>query len=160
MPVLPSEFETAIRLATHADVPAVEAVVHDAYTGYTERIGMPPGPMLDDYSRRVNEQTLWVLTNDRHIVGIVVALPKEDHLYLENIAINPAQQGQGFGRSLMRFVEAEARRLGLRELRLFTHRTMHENIALYSRTGWVETGRYQQDGYDRVFFRKSVPAIP
>lgn len=160
MPMLPSGSDATIRLATSADVPAIEAVVHAAYTGYTERIGVPPGPMLDDYSRCVDERTVWVLTVDRHILGLAVVSPKEDHLYLDNIAIHPASQGQGLGRTLMRFVEAEARRLGVAELRLFTHRTMHENIALYGRTGWIETGRHEQDGYERVFFRKSVPVTP
>ena len=158
--MLPSGSDATIRLATSADVPAIEAVVHAAYTGYTERIGKPPGPMLDDYSRCVDERTVWVLTVDRHILGLAVVSPKEDHLYLDNIAIHPASQGQGLGRTLMRFVEAEARRLGVAELRLFTHRTMHENIALYGRTGWIETGRHEQDGYERVFFRKSVPVTP
>ena len=33
---------------------------------------------------------------------------------------------------------------------------MTENIALYARTGWTETGRANQDGFDRVFFRKTL----
>lgn len=33
---------------------------------------------------------------------------------------------------------------------------MTENIALYSRTGWQETGRGEQNGFARVFFRKPV----
>jgi hypothetical protein len=41
-------------------------------------------------------------------------------------------------------------------MRLYTHQTMTENIALYARTGWVETGRGEQDGFARVFFKKEV----
>ena len=33
---------------------------------------------------------------------------------------------------------------------------MTENIALYTRLGFEETGRGRQDGYDRVFMRKQV----
>ena len=33
---------------------------------------------------------------------------------------------------------------------------MHENIALYTRLGWQETGRGEQAGFQRVFMRKPV----
>jgi hypothetical protein len=33
---------------------------------------------------------------------------------------------------------------------------MTENIALYARTGWEETGRGEQGGFARVFFRKRL----
>src|SRR5580692_453277 len=39
-----------IRLATAADRDTIEAIVREAYSIYIERIGKPPGPMLDDYA--------------------------------------------------------------------------------------------------------------
>jgi hypothetical protein len=40
---------------------------------------------------------------------------------------------------------------------------MHENIAMYLRRGYEETGRFRQDGFERVFFRKgnnrNIPVI-
>ena len=83
-------------------------------------------------------------------------LAKPDHLLLDNIAVRPDRQGQGLGRQLIRFAEAEARRLGFTELRLYTHETMTENIALYTRLGFVETGRGHDAGYDRVFMTKRL----
>ncbi len=90
------------------------------------------------------------------IAGIIVLLPKEDHLLLDNVAVAANQQGRGSGRRLIAFAEAEARRRGYGEIRLYTHQTMHENIALYPRLGYEETGRGTEDGYQRVFFRKRV----
>jgi GNAT superfamily N-acetyltransferase len=57
---------------------------------------------------------------------------------------------------LIAFAEDEARRLGYAELRLYTHETMVENITLYTRLGFVETGRGHEAGYDRVFMTKRL----
>jgi ribosomal protein S18 acetylase RimI-like enzyme len=81
-------------------------------------------------------------------------LPQPDHLLLDNIAVQPDSQGMGLGRRLIAFAEGEARRLGFAEVRLYTHQTMTENIALYARLGFAETGRGRENGYDRVFMTK------
>ena len=142
-----------IRPADAADLAAIERIVAAAYTKYIERIGKKPGPMLDDYAALIRAHALWV-TED--LSGLIVLLPEPDHLLLDNIAVDPALQGRGVGRALMHFAEAEAQRRAFPELRLYTHETMTENIALYSRTGWDETGRAEQGGYQRVFFRKAL----
>jgi ribosomal protein S18 acetylase RimI-like enzyme len=146
-----------IRLATEADRRAVERIVHDAYATYVSRIGKPPGPMLDDYAALIADGVVSVLeTDDGDIAAILVLLPKPDHLLLDNIAVRRDRQGQGLGRTLIAFTEAEARRLGFDEVRLYTHQTMTENIALYARLGFVETGRGHDAGYDRVFMTKRL----
>jgi len=122
--------ESAIRPATGADVQAIERIVHDAYVGYVERIGKQPGPMLDDYPARVAEGAVSVLTLDGAVVGVLVLLPERDHLLLDNIAVDPAHKGQGFGRRLMAHAEDEARRRAYAEIRLYTHVLMHENLVL------------------------------
>ena len=146
--------EPQIRAATAADVPAIEEIVNQAYHHYVARIGKPPGPMLEDYAARVSEGVAWVLEDRAATVAIVVLKSEPDYLLLDNIAVRPDRQGQGFGRQLIAFAGAEARRLGHAELRLYTHATMIENIALYTRLGFVETGRGHEDGYDRVFMTK------
>jgi ribosomal protein S18 acetylase RimI-like enzyme len=146
-----------IRLASPADRSAVERVVHEAYAVYIDRIGKPPGPMFDDYAALIAAGTVSVLeTDDGEIAAIIVLLPKPGHLLLDNIAVRRDRQGMGIGRDLISFAESEARRLGHDEVRLYTHETMVENIALYARHGFVETGRARQDGYDRVFMMKRL----
>ena len=144
-----------IRLARPEDRETVEAIVREAYSIYIARIGKPPGPMLDDYAALIAAGAVSILEGaDGVIAAIIVLLPKPDHLLLDNIAVRPDRQGQAFGRQLIAFAGAEARRLGHAELRLYTHATMIENIALYTRLGFVETGRGHEDGYDRVFMTK------
>lgn len=136
---------------------AIEAVVRAAYSVYIARIGRPPGPMLDDYGGLIEAGAVSVFAEtDGAIAGIVVLLAKPDHLLLDNVAVAPARQGRGVGRALIAFAEAEARRRGCREIRLYTHEKMTENIALYERLGFVETGRGRQAGYDRVFMAKRL----
>ncbi len=148
----------AIRPATTADLPAIRRIVDAAYGHYIARIGKPPGPMLDDYAARVRQRQVWLAERDGRVAGLVVLVAEPDHLLLDNIAIDPAMQGLGLGGALLRFAEAQASSRGYREMRLYTHALMTENLAIYARLGWERTGTGQQSGYDRVYFRK--PLLP
>ena len=148
--------EPRIRAATAADVSAITEIVDQAYRHYVDRIGKPPGPMLDDYAARVLEGVVWVLEEGAAVAGIVVLLPTTNYLLLDNIAVSPARQGLGLGRQLLAFAEAEALRRGYHEIRLYTHQTMVENQRLYAAIGYEETGRGTEAGYDRVFMRKQL----
>lgn len=145
-----------MRPARTADVAGMERVVREAYARYLDRMDRPPGPMLDDYAAHVREGNAWVLEREGAVLGVLVLLPEPDHLLLDNIAVAPAAHGQGLGRLLLGFAEAEARRLGHAELRLYTNAAMHENVAMYAHLGWVEYARGEQAGYQRVFMRKPV----
>jgi ribosomal protein S18 acetylase RimI-like enzyme len=145
-----------IRPAGTSDVSAMTRIVADAYSKYIARIGKPPGPMLDDYASHVRSHTAWVVENDGMVAGLIVLQPMDDHLLLDNVAVDPAFHGRGIGRVLMGFAEQEAQRRGYRELRLYTHEKMTENLAMYPALGWQETWRGEQAGYQRVFFRKAV----
>jgi len=146
-----------LRPARTEDRGAIEQVVNGAYAVYIPRIGKPPGPMLDDYAQLIAAGAVSVLEEPAGTVAAIVVLsPKPDHLLLDNIAVRPERQGRGLGRRLIEFAEAEARRRGFAELRLYTHEKMVENIAIYRRLGFVETGRAEEAGYDRVFMRKPL----
>jgi ribosomal protein S18 acetylase RimI-like enzyme len=145
-----------IRLAQPTDRETVEAIVRAAYSIYLDRMEKPPGPMLDDYAALIADGAVSVLADAGEIRAIIVLLPQPDHLLLDNIAVRPDSQGMGLGRRLIAFAETKARRLGFGELRLYTHQTMTENVALYTRLGFVETGRGRENGYDRVFMTKRL----
>jgi GNAT superfamily N-acetyltransferase len=112
--------------------------------------------MLDDYAARIAEGAVSVLVEDGAIIGVLVLLPEPDHLLLDNVALLTSHAGRGLGRRLMAFAEAEARRRGYAEIRLYTHALMHENIAMYPHLGYIEYARGRQAGYDRVFMRKRL----
>ena len=78
----------------------------------------------------------------------------------ENVAVEPTEQGHGHGRALVSFAERHARECGLAAVELYTNEAMAANIRLYPRLGYVETGRRVDDGYHRVYFRKTLDARP
>jgi ribosomal protein S18 acetylase RimI-like enzyme len=112
--------------------------------------------MLADYAEVIAHHQVWVAEAEQQIIGGLVLIPEEDTLLLDNIAVHPNYQGRGIGRALLELADAEALCQGYDELRLYTHETMTENIALYTRNGWVETHRGHQAGYARVFMRKRL----
>jgi GNAT superfamily N-acetyltransferase len=145
-----------IRPARAGEDAAVRDVVRAAYRHYVPRIGKPPGPMLDDYVRRIADNQVWALLDGGRIVGILVLEENASGFLLDNVAVRPDCQGKGYGRLLIEFAEAEARRRGFGDIHLYTHALMTENIALYLRVGFTETHRRSEKGYDRVYMKKRL----
>lgn len=146
----------AIRAAALADVAAVQRIVQAAYAPYIARIGKPPGPMGDDYARRVTAGQVWMAVDTDTIIGVLVLEERPDGLLLDNVAVDRGWQGRGIGRVLIGFAEAKARRRGYHEIRLYTHALMTENQALYRRLGYAEVARVREKGFDRVYMAKSL----
>ncbi len=142
---------TGVRPARRSEASAAAQLVQRAYAHYVERIGRRPSPMDDDYAELAAAGNLWVLEG---LAGVVVLRAEDEHLLVDNLAVDPDLQGGGLGRRLLAFAEEEARRRGLGELRLYTNAAMTENIDLYTRLGWEEYDRRLEGSYARVYFRK------
>ncbi|MEV4011292.1 GNAT family N-acetyltransferase [Nonomuraea angiospora] len=142
-----------MRLAEHTDRAAVERLVHDAYSPWVEVVGMRPLPMEADYGALIAAGLVHVTDA---LDALIVLVPEDGVLLVENVAVRPDRQGKGLGRSLMAYAEQEARRLGLPALRLYTNTRMTTNIALYESLGYVETGRMGIEGRSAVLMRKQL----
>jgi GNAT superfamily N-acetyltransferase len=70
--------------------------------------------------------------------------------------VSEAGRGQGIGKALIQFCEAQARRLGLVSVRLYTNAKMTDNLSIYPRLGYIEVERRSEDGFDRVYFEKHL----
>lgn len=93
-------------------------------------------------------------------VGCVRFEVSGDHLHVRRLAVEPARQGRGFGRSLMVWVEAEALRLGRAEVTLGVRLALPGNVALYRHLGYDTVAEHAHAGYDRptwVEMRKRLP---
>lgn len=143
-----------LRRAVAADLPAIRALIEAAYARYLTRMDKPPAPMLRDYGPSVEEGTTWVVGSP--VAAVLTLYPRADHLYVENVAVDPGAQGRGLGRALLEFAEREALACGLHRMALVTHEVMTENQAIYAKLGYTEVGRRAEDGYSRVYLEKRL----
>ena len=144
------------RPATAADAAAIARCVEAAYSPYIERIGGPPGPMLDDYTETIRNHRVFVIDSGGEIVGAIVLIEERGTILLDNVAVLPSRQGEGIGRRLILFAEEQARRLGYDCIDLYTHEMMTENLALYARNGYEEVERRVERGFPRIYMRKRL----
>ncbi|EIM25534.1 GNAT family N-acetyltransferase [Microvirga lotononidis] len=149
-----------IRLARLDDLAAIAAIVQAAYAPYIPRIGQRPGPMLDDYAALVTKGCVHVLVAESEVAGILVLMPDDGAMLLDNVAVHPDRHGHGYGRALIAFAERYARERGFKAIRLYTNEAMSENIRLYERLGFVETHRAEDKGFRRVYMTKLLSSAP
>lgn len=145
-----------IRQALQADAAEITTCVAAAYRHYIPRIGKPPGPMLDDYSRVVGQHQVFVAEESERVIGVLVLIKKKSGILMDNVAVLPEYQGQGLGHRLIRLAETRALEQGFQYLDMYTHELMTENIEMYKRFGYKETKRCVEKGYRRVYMRKKL----
>ena len=151
-----TNFEYSLRSATEADAPKVTALVNAAYRHYIERIGFEPRPMTDDYAEVIKNDRVTVAESHQTIAGVIVLTVSDEGFLIDNVAVDPIFRGKGLGKALLAFAEAEARRAGFDSVYLYTHEKMTENIALYTKIGYVEYDRRSQGEFSLVYMRKQL----
>lgn len=129
-----------VRRAKADDAEALAECIDAAYSIYANRIENLPA-VSEGVGEAIKNHRVWVAERHHQIVGGLVLVAHEDYMVVENIAVRPESSGSGLGRTLIARAEQDCRELGLRELRLSTHKDMPENVAIYTRLGWKETGR-------------------
>ena len=53
--------------------------------------------MLRDYEAEIGEHDAYLLEQDKEVIGVLVLIGSDDGLFLDNVAVLPPFQGQGFG---------------------------------------------------------------
>jgi ribosomal protein S18 acetylase RimI-like enzyme len=145
-----------IRRAVAADIPALAGIAARAYAKYVARIGRRPPPMDPDFATHVADEEVDVVEEGGACAGFVIWRAAGDHVFIDNVAVDPERAGRGLGKALLGWVEARAAELGIRELRLYTNAQMTENLTMYPRLGWEVTERRLEHGLDRFYFRKRL----
>jgi ribosomal protein S18 acetylase RimI-like enzyme len=146
-----------IRIATIDDAARIGGLARAAYTKYVPRIGCEPAPMLADYDAEIDAQRVVVIEVAGEVSGYMVAWPEVDAYFIDNVAVDPECQGHGLGRCMIEHAVAEANRLRLPALRLYTNAQMTENLSMYAHIGFVETHRAIEKGFHRIYMRRELP---
>jgi len=146
-----------IRKATAEDAARIGAIARAAYGKYVSRIGREPAPMVADFAAEVAAGRVVVIGTAGAVDGYMIAWPETDAYVIDNIAIDPARQGEGLGRQLIDHAVGEAKRRRLSAVRLYTNAAMTENLSMYAHMGFVETHRAVEKGFDRVYMRWALP---
>lgn len=113
--------------------------------------------MVADFLSQIEAENVYVECTDQGVRGFVVFYPQAGHIHVENVAVYPENQGLGIGTRLLRFVEDAAARGGFHAIELYTNEKMTENFVFYRHLGYEEIGRWEEEGFNRVFYRKELP---
>ena len=151
-----TDIEYSLRPATREDTAKVTALVNAAYSHYVERIGMVPRPMNDDYAEVIKNYRVTLAESNQTILGVIVLNLTDEGFLIDNVAVAPSYRGKGVGKALLTFAEAEAWHAGFDFIYLYTHEKMTENLALYTRIGYVEYDRRSQGDFSLVYMKKQL----
>ncbi|HEY1944038.1 MAG TPA: GNAT family N-acetyltransferase [Roseiarcus sp.] len=138
---MPPEAGWELRNATADDVDMIRELVRSAYAKWVPVIGREPLPMRADYERAVQEHQIDLAFVDGRLVGLIEMILRDYHLWIENLAVRPQEQGKGFGRRLLAHAERRAIEAGRVETRLLTNAEFKDNVALYEKSGYRVVSR-------------------
>ena len=124
------------RPGTRDDVDAIGTLVRAAYARWVPLSGREPMPMTVDYSVAIAEHDFDLLCEGDTLVGLIETEHRPDHLWIENVAVQPDRQGQGLGKKLLKWAEKRAEVSGTGEIRLLTNGAFEANIKLYKKAGY------------------------
>ena len=146
-----------IRYALSKDIEAIKEIAQKAYSQYVEAIGKTPAPMIADFHKHLEKDTIFVVEgeNNKGIIAYAVIVKKNEEYWLENIAVMPEEAKKGIGTKLINYVENYISDRAS-EYQLYTNIKMEKNIEWYCRLGFVETKRCIEDGFERVFYIKKL----
>ena len=153
------EIAPLLRPATADDAAAIRALVRRAYAKWVPLIGREPVPMQADYDRAVADHPFRLAILPDGLVGVIEVIPQPDHLWIENLAVDPAFQGHGLARLLLAEAETIARSLRKPFLRLLTNEAFAGNVSLYQHFGYAITAREAFRGGFTIHLAKSS-ALP
>src|SRR5271169_2093707 len=148
-----------IRSAAPEDAARIRDLTRAAYAKWVALIGREPVPMQADYERAVIEHVIDLLIVDGALAGLVETILRPDHLWIENVAVAPEQQGRGFGRLLLDQAERRAVQAQRSEIRLMTNQAFAANLALYAKLAYTIDRTEPFRGGTIVHMRKRIEPL-
>ncbi|MEU1319034.1 GNAT family N-acetyltransferase [Streptomyces tibetensis] len=133
-----------IRLATRAELPALQAIERAAGSPFRE-LGMPEiaddePPALDVLERYRRAGRCWIAVDEGDEgdlpAAYLLAEPVDGALHIEQVSVHPRAARRGVGRALLAHAADRAREEGLTALTLTTFTDVPWNAPYYARLGF------------------------
>jgi GNAT superfamily N-acetyltransferase len=135
----------AVRWASAADRAAVVKVLQRAFADY-DGMQPPPGALGEtEGSVRAHLKkggSIALAFIEGAPVGAMFAERTGDALFLSRVSVVPEKRGSGITARMVALAEEQARREGARGLTLRVREVLAQNLALFERLGFRETGRH------------------
>ncbi len=125
-----------LRRAGLDDVPALEALQHEAYQPNAEILGVEPIPLRWNYTSILQRCEVWLAEKDGILAGALILEMRDQDMMLESVATAPSTQGTGLGNALLNAAEFRAADFGLKTIRLYTGEKLRRNVDWYRRRGY------------------------
>lgn len=139
--------------------PAAQACLAAYYAELSQRFGrvFDSGPDPDPGAYSPPRGIFLLACRGEAVLGCVGLRPDGPQgAEVKRLWVSPDARGIGLSHRLMQAVEQAARALGATRLRLDTSRHLPEAFALYSRGGWLQVPRYNENPEADYFFEKSL----
>ena len=138
-----------------------ERVLRAAFTPYLRRLGREiPADYYKWLPASIERGDVFVADEAGRVVGVAATERREDGLYLDRLAVDPAKQGTGLGSWLLVRLEEVSRARGDRAMSLVTAEMMDHLIRLYRRHGFEIVHRgppdHGKDPHTRVHMVKPL----
>jgi len=139
------------REATIDEAPAVLAVILAAFAQYRGSL-VPESSAFTETADTVRARMTQgggavVVERDGRMLAATLYEPLDDSLYIGRLAVLPEARRGGVAVLLIRAVEAIARARGIPRLKLGVRLALADNIRLFTRLGFRETGRTAHPGF-------------
>lgn len=129
----------SIRFATTGDVTQIAAVVNSAFAIETFLAGLRTNEA--DIRTALRKADFLVAEDDAgRILACVRVERRGERGYFGMLAVDPARQGNGLGRALVRAAEQHCRELGCTDMDISVLSLRSELLPFYRRLGYMETG--------------------
>lgn len=139
------------RDATIDEAPAVIAVILAAFAQYRGSL-MPESSAFTETADTVRARMTRgggavVVERDGRMLAATLCEPLDNSLYIGRLAVLPEARRGGVAVLMVRAVEATARARGIPRLTLGVRLALADNIRLFTRLGFRETGRTAHPGF-------------
>lgn len=128
----------ATTAADTAKLPAIERAAGQRFRQLAELAWIADAPVISvaEHQRYAANAMSWLALADALPVGFVLAEALDDSLFIAEISLHTAWQGQGLGRQLLAYVIEQARERGFSSLSLTTFCDVAWNAPWYARMGF------------------------